>query len=171
MAGTRFFNNRLGFLFQAFIENRNRSSNELGAGYMLNGPELGIKNPTLLTGLSLFDINRIKQRYGGTLAADYRFPGGKINFSNFSSSSSSEIINRNESYDLISDEHNYSSTETRSALNVMTNILSYEQDFSFIKIQTIFSHAFSEQRSPDNLTFSFYQSSVGISEADPESSP
>jgi TonB-dependent receptor len=157
---TRLYNSRLGILAQADIEKRNRSSQEMGADYRLKGPELDKKNPVYIGGLNLNDIIRERQRYGGTFVLDYRLPAGKINLKNFFSFSDTKVADRNESYNLEGITHEYAATDTRSKLNVMTNVLNYEQNFSLMKIDAKLSHTVSENKAPDNLTFNFEEMSA-----------
>ena len=171
MITDRFFNNRFGILLQAFIERRNLSSNELGAYYYLNGPELGIKNPTFIQRLNLSDILRDKQRFGGTLSTDLALSQGKISLTNLFCFSDSKIENRSEFYDLDSDMHLYRTTDSRTQLNTFTNILNYERSLSLIRINSKFSHSYSEKKTPDALSFYFFQQSVGLNEVNPRTNP
>jgi len=154
---TRLFNSRLGILAQADIERRNRSSNEMGASYYLKGPELNKENPVYIKGLNLDDVTRDKQRFGGTFVMDYRIPAGKIALVNFLSFSDTKIQDRNESYNIDGATHNYSATDSRRKLNVMTNVLNYEQQFPLMKVDAKLSHTVSDNDAPDNLTFNFQE--------------
>ena len=157
---SRFFNNRLGVLGELDIERRNRSSHEMGAGYFLRGPELGKPNQVYISGLNLSDITRYRERYGGTLSLDYRFKQGKISLKNLFSFGDTKIQNRSESFNIDGNSHNYSATDTRSKLNVMTNILNYEQRFSSLKVNAYISHALSDNEMPKDLTFNFSESAA-----------
>lgn len=157
---TRLYDSRLGILAQADIERRNRSSHEMGASYLLKGPELEKENPVYIEGLNLNDIARDRQRVGGTFVLDYRLPAGKIALKNFFSFSDTKVHDRNESYNLDGNTHDYAATDTRSKLNVMTNVLNYEQNFSLMKIDAKLSHTVSENKAPDNLTFNFQELSA-----------
>lgn len=152
---TRLFNSRLGVLVQMDIERRNRSSNEMGASYRLKGPELEKENTVFIGGLNLSDITRDRKRFGGTFVVDYRLPAGKINLKNLFSFGDTKTQNRNESLNINGNSHSYTASASRSKLNVMANVLNYEQNFSGIKIDAKLSHTVSENKSPDNLTFNF----------------
>ncbi|MGA2625347.1 MAG: TonB-dependent receptor [Bacteroidota bacterium] len=158
----RFFEDRFGVFAQADVERKNRISNELGASYYLNGPKLGAPNETYLGSLNLADIPRDRKRVGGTLVLDYRLPYGKISFTNFLSSTDTRTQSRGEGYDLAGNNHSYATTDSREKLSVMTNILYYEQVVSFLRIDASASHSYSENSSPDNMSFSFLQQSVGF---------
>ncbi len=168
---TRIFDNRLGLLGQLSAERRNRSSNELGASYYLDAPEMAINNPTYLSGLDLFDRYRDKKRIGGTLIADYRFSSGKISSTNFFSMSETDIEKRSESYYITSDEHDYRNGDSRNELNVVTNILNYEQSVHDVSVEVMLAHSFSENKSPDNFSTTFYKVPAGLSQVDPKINP
>jgi len=152
---TRLLDNRLGILAQVDIEKRNRSSHEMGASYKLSGQELGVKNPVFIYGLNLNNIPRDRKRFGGTFVLDYKLPAGKLAFKNFFSLGDTKITNRAESYNIDDLTHNYSVTDARSKLNVMTNVLNYEQRFSTLKIDAKVSRTSSINDSPENISFSF----------------
>lgn len=154
---TRLFNSKLGILAQLDIERRNRSSQAMGASYRLKGPELEQENPVYISSLNLTDVPRERKRYGGTLVFDYRLPNGKINFKNFFSFGDTKVTSRSESYSIEGTTHNYSVTDTRNKLNVMTSVLNYEQRFSLLKVDSKLSYTRSVNDAPDNLTFNFYE--------------
>ena len=153
---TRLLNNKLGILAQMDIERRNRSSHEMGSGYdHIGGAVLGQENPVRPISLSLRDIPRDRKRFGGTFVIDYRLPAGKINLKNFFSFGDTKVTNRSEYFNINNLSHTYSVTDTRSKLNVMTNVLNYEQRFSLMKIDAKISHTKSVNDSPENISFSF----------------
>jgi len=167
---TRLFNNRFGILAQADIERRNRSSQEMGAGYYLKGPEVGKENPVLIGSLNLRDITRERQRFGGTLVLDYRLPAGKVNLKNFFSYGDTKVQNRSEAYRVDSNVHNYSTTDSRNKLTVMTNVLNFEQQFPLFKVDAKLSHTYSENNAPTNLTFNFEEVSA-LTDVNPKAHP
>ena len=70
----RFFNNRIGVLGQIDLENRNRSSNELGTTYNLMGEQLDSVNTLTLESLNLNDIIRINDRENRLFVFDVNIP-------------------------------------------------------------------------------------------------
>ena len=159
-ASNRFFNNQLGIFAQLDIEQRNRSSNVMGASYEVISPELGKNNPVNIMGLNLNDITRIKDRYGGTLVFDYRIPSGNIVFNNFYSYSDTRAQSRSQSFGIALSTHDYTTNDSQRKLNVIVNSLSYVQGLPLLKIQAQLSHSFSEQQSPKNLSFNFVETNA-----------
>ena len=153
----RFFEGGFGIFAEIDVEKRNLTSNELGASYYLNGPQLGIPNPTYLNGLNLIDIPRDRQRYGGTVVMDYRLAEGKIELTNFFSAGDTRTQSRSESYSLTSNEHDYTTSDSRNKLNVMTNLLEIEKSLSFVSVDAKLSHSYSENRDPNDMTVEFIQ--------------
>ena len=156
----RFFDDKLGVFAQVDIEQRNRSSNSMGASYELNSPEADKVNDVYITGLNLSDVIRNKNRYGATVVLDYKIPNGSIILNNFGSLSNVDIQSRNESYSVDNLTHSYSTSDGESKLNVMINSLNYKQDLSLFNIEAELSNSFSEQKVPDNISFTFSESSA-----------
>jgi TonB-dependent receptor len=154
---TRLLKSRLGILAQVDIEKRNRSSHNMGASYFLKGPELGKDNPVFIGGLSLGDIIREKERLGATFVVDYRIPQGKISFKNILSRAQTNTQSYGETFDLGGNNHDYNVTDASNELNILTNILNYEQHFSRFKFDTHLSHSYSENGSPTNIWFRFHE--------------
>ncbi|MHB8581376.1 MAG: TonB-dependent receptor, partial [Ignavibacteriaceae bacterium] len=162
---SRFFNSHFGLFGEINIERRNLTSNQLGASYSLNGPKLGEVNPVYLNSLNLTDVPSDRQRYGATVVMDYKLSDMKIDFMNFVSSSNTKSQSRGEAYSLTDNTHNYATTDQRNILSVITNILDVEKPFQFFTVDAKISHAYSENSSPNAITFGFGQNSVGLSNA------
>lgn len=156
-ASTRLLNSRLGILAQVDIEKRNRSSQEMGAGYYLRGPELDKENPVYLSGLNLGDIIREKERLGGLFVVDYRIPLGKVAFKNILSKAKTSTQSYTEQWDVAGNDHNYITTDADNELNIMTNILNYEQHISLFKINAYLAHSYSENDAPNNVFWRFHE--------------
>jgi TonB-dependent receptor len=156
----RFLDEKLGVFFQANVERRNRSAHEMGASYYLKGPKLGEKNPVYISGLNLTDITRTRSRTGGTLVLDYKIPFGKIAMKNFFSTGETSTQRRGETYGLNNSTHTYVGGDARNKLTVMTNILSYEQQFAFGKLDARISHSYSENDAPKNIEFVFTETAA-----------
>jgi len=156
-ASNRYFNSRLGVFAQIDAEGRNRSSNVMGADYELVSPDLDKKNEPLISGLNLNDVTRYKNRYGGTLVFDYKIPAGKIVLNNFYSYSDTKAQSRRQSFGIDLSTHNYTTNDSEKKLNVIVNSLNYTQDLFLFEIEARFTHSFSRQQSPQNLSFSFVE--------------
>ena len=96
----RFFNDRIGVLGQIDLENRNRSSNELGTTYNLMGEQLDSVNTLTLESLNLNDIIRINDRENRLFVFDVNIPNGNISYSNLNSTIDKDITNYAISYGL-----------------------------------------------------------------------
>ncbi len=159
----RFFSDRFGVFAEADVERINLTSNVLGASYALNSPKFGMKNPTYLTNLNLTDVPRERQRYNATVVMDYRLNEGKIDFMNFVSSGTTNQQQRSESFDLSNNNHNYNATDSKSILNVMTNLIDFQKTISIFNIDAKVSHSYSEDHIPDLYSFGFMQAGAGLS--------
>ena len=72
--GNRFLNNKLGVLAQLDLENRNRSSHDLGARYDNAPANLDSVNSLQLLNMYLTDINRLNDRSNNLFVFDYNIP-------------------------------------------------------------------------------------------------
>ena len=82
---------------------------------------------------------------------DYRLSNGKISFSNFGNSGITEVTNRSESFNIGGNSHFYSMGYSKSNLNMITNTLSVENQFSKVHMNFKFSHSYSESEISDIL--------------------
>jgi TonB-dependent receptor len=161
----RFFDNQLGVFAEADVERKNLTSNELGGSYFLNNEILGAQNPVYLSNLNLNDIFRDRKRYGGTIVMDYRIPDGKVSLINLFSSGDTKTQNRGESYDVsvTGRSHQYTATVSENKLNVITNLLEYEQTLPLVVVDAKLSHSYSENHDPNDISLNFVNSNDGVS--------
>ncbi len=161
----RFFDNQFGVFAEFDVERKNLTSNELGGSYYLNNEILGAQNPVYLSNLNLNDVMRDRQRYGGTVVLDYRIPEGKVSIVNMFSSGDTKIQNRSESYDVSvgGRSHQYTTTVSENKLNVITNLLEYQQTFPLFAVDAKVSHSYSENHDPNDISMNFVNSNDGVS--------
>ena len=154
----RFFNQRFGVFAQINAENRNRSSNDQGATYNIRELD-GNKKEIHTTNLILSDIYRQTKRLGATLVLDYKIKDGKIFLKNFYSSGATDINRYNEVYNLANTNRTFSHETYQENYNnnALNNILSYEQRFGKMLIQSTFANSFSNKNVPSNFSFIFEQ--------------
>ena len=158
----RFLDNRLGVFLQASSERRNLSSNELAATYA----GYGISNVDYLTSnITVEDIARDRQRNNAVVALDYKLPDGRISFSNFLSTGITETGDRQQFFNVDRgvNAQNFISGYTKSTLNMLTNILGYEQQASIFHVKVDLSHSYSETKDPNDWTVNFVNSNAGLS--------
>jgi outer membrane receptor for ferrienterochelin and colicin len=165
----RFLDQRLGVFAQADVERRDRSDDVLGAGYTVNNPKLGQYNQPLISSVNITENTRDRKRAGGTLVVDYILPEGKISFTNFFSAGDTRQQARGEQY-VVGADKNYTVVDTRTKLNVLTNILNFEQTLGFLKMDAKLSHSYSESKLPSSLNITFNEP-TSLSNADPRAAP
>jgi hypothetical protein len=158
----RFFDQSLGIFFQGSTEKRNRSSNRLGAGYVLFDKTSGDEGIPEINTVNLSDVFSEKERHGATLVLDYSHKSGEIGMMNFFSKSDTRSIFRRQNLNLGGDDLFYSATDSDNELNVITNLLSIKQEIPIFYVELKLSHTYSESRSPEDLTFSFWQEEAGL---------
>lgn len=165
----RFLNKRLGIFAQGIVERANHTSDVLGGSYYIVNklkPDV-----TALSGLNLAYDPREEQRYDGTLVMDYRLPNGKIELMNFFSSGNTRTENRSQNYSLQGNSITYGLGLSSTTLNVVTNLLHFEQHVASIDVDARLSQSFSENNAPYDWSVNFAQSGAGTGSIPSEQSP
>ena len=124
----RYFNDRLGILAQLDLEKRDRSSQNLGAGYFNSGAELDSVNGLSLMSLNLSDVNRVNDRENNLFVIDINIPNGNISYSGLNSTIEKDEINRSDVYALSSLTRSYHTGQVDSKINVISETWKYEQN-------------------------------------------
>ncbi len=158
----RFLDEAFGVFFQASLERRNLSDNELGASYDLTDKDHGDAGIPDLVSLSLSDVYRDRKRLGGTLVLDYQHTGGEIGFMNFVSSSDTRTTTRTDNINRQANNVYYTANDATNKLNVISNLVSVKEDLSIIHADLKLSHSYSESNDPEDLMFNFWQNGAGL---------
>ena len=125
----RFWNERIGILAQIDVENRDRSSHEIGSGYYLFGAQVDTINPLQLTSFNLNDWSRINNRNNLLQVVDINIPNGNISYSNLSSEIEKDITRYGISYGL-GDNYRFMVSSTGvNTIGVLTESWKYNQTF------------------------------------------
>ena len=158
----RFFDNQFGLFAQMDIESRDRSSDELSAGFEIVNPVLGKKNQVTASNATFLDFLRKKQRYGGSLVLDYRYDLGKIKLGNFYSYIKNDVTRRSESFNSSTNEHTYYMAKTNNEMTVVSNSFDAEHDLGFIKLDGSLSGSFSQNKVPQNTDVTFTEGAAFV---------
>jgi len=159
----RMLDNKFGVFLQGSYENRNLSSNELGAEYT----SLGNSEIDYLTrNIVLNDIWRIRERGNAVLSLDYKLTNGKIKLSNLFSTSNTEINNRGQFYNVErgANTQRFNANYSESKLNTISNILNFEHELSIFNVEATLSHSYSETKNPKDWSVVFTNTPAGIEE-------
>lgn len=159
-AENRWMNEQLGVFAEIDVERRNLTSNELGASY---SPYAVSTTKYLTQSLNLNNIPRDRRRYNGALVIDYRMPGGSLKFSNFGSSGMTDVANRGQTFNVLTNTLGYSLAYSRSLLAVLVNSLDLKYQLPILRADLKLAHSYNETKAPDNWTVSFQQASAGLS--------
>ncbi|HEY9166581.1 MAG TPA: carboxypeptidase-like regulatory domain-containing protein [Candidatus Kryptonia bacterium] len=158
----RFFDDRLGIFVQGIAQRQNLTSNELGGSYYQ--PDKQDKPDSIVLGsLNLSFDPTLEQRYDGTLTLDYRLPNGKISLVNLLSHGTMTNESHDETYDLANYGNDilFGTQRSTNDLNVMTNILHYQQTVSTINVSMKLSNSYSDNFTPNGWRLVFQQLSAG----------
>ncbi|MGA9408505.1 MAG: TonB-dependent receptor [Bacteroidota bacterium] len=158
----RFFDDRLGVFVQGIAQRQNLTSDQLGGSYYQ--PDKQDKPDSIVLGsLNLGFSPSIEQRYDGILSLDYRLPNGKISLLNLVSHGNKTNESHSETYDLANygNDIQFGTQMSSNVLNVVTNVLDYEQTVSSIKLNVKLSNAYSDNLTPNGWNVTFDQLSAG----------
>jgi TonB-dependent receptor len=162
----RYFDNRLGVFVQGIAQKQNLTSNQLGGFYVQ--PNKQDKPDSIVLGnLNLTFSPTDQRRYDGTLTLDYRLPGGRIALLNLVSHGKTTNESHSETYDLknygngADDDIQFGTQLSSNELNVVTNILEYEQIVGSVEMDVKLSNAYSDNRTPNGWRVVFDQLSAG----------
>jgi TonB-dependent receptor len=158
----RFFNNKLGVFVQGIVQRQNLTSNQLGGTYYQPNKQDHPDSVVLGSMNTSFSPN-IEQRYNGTLTLDYKLQNGKIAIMNLVSHSKTTNETHSETYDLANygNDIQFGTQLSTNEINLITNILEYEQTLSLFKIDVKLSNSYSDNRTPSGWYLTFDQLSAG----------
>jgi TonB-dependent receptor len=159
----RFFDDQsFGVFLQGSDEKRDLSSNNLSADYTLYDKANGDQGRPEITSLTLNDVFRKRQRFGGTAVLDYQHERGEIGLMNFVSVQTTQEITRGENLIPRPNQLYYTANEANNKLNVMSNLLAIKHDFSFFRAELKLSHSYTESNNPEDMFFNFLQTPAGM---------
>ena len=165
----RFFDNRFGVFAQGIVQRQNLASDELVGNYYI--PDKTKPDITALSSMDLYFYPTQEQRYDGTLVLDYKLPDGKIVLTNLFSQGNSNTQYNRETYELQGPDIQYEAQYSPNTINVISNILNYEQMLCSFKIDASLSHSYTENITPNSWWMSFEQTSAGIGNIPNNESP
>ena len=147
----RFMDNKLGLLFQADYEKRNRGSEELGANYGNIPAELDSVNQLKLTNLNLASIDRINDRKNSLFVLDYNIFGGNISYKGLTSKIKKDIVNRSDVYPVEQDSRYYHTGDGNDEIDVTTETWRYETNM-FEDLSLELYKSFSSSKNVEELS-------------------
>ena len=158
----RFFNEKFGLLAQGIIQQQNLTSNALNANYSQIDKSTD-PDKLRLNSLDLYFYPRTEKRYNGTVTLDYNLPDGNLALLNIFSKSETNTQYFQQHYLLgsLSNEIDYYGNNSPNRINLVSNILSYNQRLFSFNVDARLSHSYSENISPDNWRIQFAQFNAG----------
>ena len=158
----RFFNNKFGVLVEGIAQKQNLTSNGLGTNYGIIDAASN-PNKLQLNSLDLYFNPRIEDRYNATVTLDYNLPNGNLALLNIFSKDETNTQGFQQHYGLKTggNEVDYYGSNSPTDLNLITNILSYNQTLYSFNVNLRLSHSYSENLQPDSYTIDFQQLSAG----------
>lgn len=163
----RYFNNKLGIQISGTLENYNRNSDVMSAGYALNEEDILDDGfiPIDLNSVTIRDRVTDRQRAGGSLVLDYQFAKGSLIMNNFISNLSEEQIEQQNSLGLLGNQWTAYARQSELSNTVISNALQGEFEFDFFSMDFSVSNSISKQNVPGDMrmTVGIAQNGAGFS--------
>ncbi len=154
LVSNRFFNDKLGVQLSGTIDQFDRSSDVLSAGYAINEEETKIKGMSVidLSGVTISDVSTTRDRKGAGLVLDYKLPAGTLLFSNFISNLASDFITMENSLNVQGSQFNsWSKVGDDNSNTVYSNAFQGEFQLFGMKMDFSLSNSVSRQDVPGDL--------------------
>ncbi len=153
LVSNRFLNNKLGVQLSGYIDDYNRDSDVLSAGYGINEEQ----SEDVLADIDLVNtviIDRVtdRQRKGGGLVLDYALPFGSLYLNNFISNLSEDQVEMRNSLRLLGNQFTGNASVRELSNTVISNALQGEFEFSGIDVDLSLSNSITRQLRPGDLT-------------------
>ena len=148
--GQRYFGDKLGLLAEGVIERRNLTADIFGGGYyQKDKSNFYLPFKIYMNSLTLSYKPTDKRRYDGIFVADYKWDNGSITFSNTLSKSTQVTQTFNQNYGVGDNSSiTYDANYFNPTNNVITNILSLQQDVLSFNVHAKVSHGYTESINP-----------------------
>ncbi len=153
LVSNRFLKNRLGVQASAFMDNFNRNSDVLSAGYAIN------EESQIEEGLAAIDLQSVlitdrvteRSRKGGGVVLDYALPFGALQLNNFISNLSEDQVEMQNSMSLLGNQFSAFSALRELSNTVVSNALQGEFRLAGIQADFSLSNSFSRQYRPGDI--------------------
>ena len=163
LVSNRYFNEKLGIQASGYMDDFNRNSDVLSAGYALNEEAVLEEGmiPIDLASATISDKVTDRKRTGGSLVLDYQLPNGSLLLNNFISNLSEDQIEQQNSLALTGNQWSAFAADREGSNTVISNALQGEFDFSFFNMDFSLSNSISKQYRPGDLRMN-----IGIAQAE-----
>ena len=162
----RFFNNKLGVIASGNIERADRSSDQISAGYNVQGdPEPGQQyvQTVEINNLSLYDQYITRDRFGGSLILDYEMKNGNLMWSNIYNKLDHESDRYADQISAENREHRYRYNRDVYHVNFINSSLSGDNRFPFFNMDYTMAFAQSSRKYDTDYDIMFNESAGLIS--------
>ncbi len=152
LISNRFLGNKLGVQLSGYVDDYNRNSDVLSAGYAINEEATETELAVIdLNSATIFDRVTDRQRKGGGLVLDYELPFGYLHLNNFLSNLSEDQVEVRNALSFRGNQFSATASARELSNTVISNALQGEFDFSGIKVDFSLSNSITDQRRPGDL--------------------
>jgi TonB-dependent receptor len=153
----RFFEDKLGVVLTGSLQRANRSSDILDAGYIFEREQREGEERAKISvnSLNLGDRIEVRDRYGLNLALDYDLNNGYIVFNSLWSRTDRDELRRRKRFRVNSAYTEYEMRDRQINTTLLSNALTGDYDFDFIKADFGISYSQSNRDMPFSHTGNF----------------
>lgn len=152
LISSRFLGNKLGVQLSGYIDDYNRNSDVLSAGYAINEEATESELADIdLSSTVIVDRVTDRQRKGGGLVLDYELPFGALYLNNFISNLSEDQVEVRNALQLVGNQFSGTASTRELSNTVISNAFQGEFDFSGIEVDFSLSNSITNQYRPGDL--------------------
>jgi TonB-dependent receptor len=175
----RFFDDQLGVYVLGNIEQYDRSSDNMTAGYVTANATVGSTGyrPVLVNNVTLNRHIETRKRFGGNVILDYSLPFGSIKSVNMFSRLNSVYNDNNTTINYQADRNNksigFTFRQGDGNTDLAVNSLQFTNDFGFVSVDLKAANTYSRNHLPLSPYYVFSQNNVtnGFSPSDSNVTP
>ena len=160
----RFFDDQLGAYLLGNLEQYDRASDNMNAGYQTASSVLNQTGyrPVRVTNVTLSRHVEMRKRYGANLILDYRLPYGSIKSINMFSRLNSNFHDYNTvlNYNSINHDIDFSYREGNPNTDLAVNTLEFANDYGFLSVNIKAANTYSRNHLPRASYFTFFQNNA-----------
>ena len=164
----RFFDDQLGIYVLGNLEQYDRSSDNMNAGYVTESSVVGANGyrPILVNSVTINRHVETRKRYGGNVILDYSLPYGSIKSVNMFSRLNSDYTDYNNTINYQADRNTksmgFSYRNGDANTDLAVNSLELTNDFGFVSVDLKAANTYSRNNSPLSPLYAFFQNNVTV---------
>jgi len=168
----RFLDNKLGIYVNLDFDQANRSSNTVDVNYLINEDVVfasgDTSNVAIVGGQNFQDINRIKNRQGGTLVLDYKLTNTSLQYFAMYNNVNTATTMLQENLVPFGFDHTYNLVDQDERLSIFTQSFKIEHQLGGLKLNLNGSYNRSERKVDDGIQLDAVEENAFVTGYNPQ---